>query len=188
MWRYWESAGVSLRVRRKRRTVLPSLTLLLVLWSIAAGACGEKQPELDLPVTDAGVVRTFDVVSRQHVEGRVDYEHTPPVGGDHSSAWQRCGFYSHFITPERGVHSMEHGAVWITYHPRLARHEVHRLRELAAADHVLVSRWNEGLSAPVVASAWGRQVRLRTANDAELHEFVREFAGGPQSPERGVPC
>ena len=175
-------------VRRKRRSVLPSLTLLLVLLPIAAGACGE-QPELDLRVTDAGVVRTFEVASREHVEGRVNYEHTPPVGGDHSSAWQRCGFYSHFIIPERGVHSMEHGAVWIAYHPRLARHEVDRLRELAGAeDHVLVSRWNESLPAPVVASAWGRQVRLQTSRDAELQEFIREFAGGPQSPERGVPC
>ncbi len=142
-----------------------------------------------MAVADAGVVREFEVSSRKHVTGTVRYEQTPPVGGDHSSAWQECGYYGQAITPERGVHSMEHGAVWITFRGDIGGDELRRLRDLAEShDHVLVSRWNDGLPAPVVASAWGRQVRLRTTTDPGLQAFVDSFAGGPQAPEQGVPC
>jgi hypothetical protein len=140
-------------------------------------------------VPDAGVIRTYEIPSRKHVNGSVHYDQTPPVGGDHSSAWQNCGYYAKTITPERGVHSMEHGAVWITFRPGIGRDEMRRLRQLAAThDHVLVSRWNDKLPAPVVASAWGRQVNLRSAADPELQGFVDMFAGGPQAPEQGIPC
>lgn len=177
------SRSVSTTWRRVLMLILP-----LVLSSAAVGCAGERE-ELDLTVADAGVVRTFEVRDRLHVEGSVHYEQTPPVGGNHSSAWQRCGFYSEFIAPERGVHSLEHGAVWITYHPQLPSREVRRLRQLAGEnDHVLVSRWDDTLAAPVVASAWGRQMRLLTATDPKLEEFIREFAGGRQAPEQGVPC
>ncbi len=161
----------------------------LVLVFVSATACGTEKAETDTPVADAGVVREFTVTSRNHVPGRVHYEQTPPVGGDHSSAWQECGYYGRTITPERGVHSMEHGAVWITFRSGIGRDEKSRLRKLAEGrDHVLVSQWNDTLPAPVVASAWGRQVKLRSAGDPELQQFVDMFAGGPQAPEKGVPC
>ncbi len=173
----------------QRHSVLRILMGLVVVSSFS-GACGGEQTEAEMPVTDdAGVVRSFEIASRRHVQGRVEYEHTPPVGGDHSSEWQRCGFYSDPIIPERGVHSMEHGAVWITYHPGLRGDDVSRLRRLTRGqDHVLVSRWSDDLPAPLVASAWGRQVSLRTPDDTELRQFIRDFAGGPQAPEQGVSC
>ncbi|MPZ29305.1 MAG: DUF3105 domain-containing protein, partial [Micromonosporaceae bacterium] len=42
--------------------------------------------------------------------------------------------------------------------------------------------------APVVASAWGKQLPLDSADDPRLKEFVRTFAQGPQTPEPGAPC
>ena len=168
------------------RTVLAFLFLML---SIIATGCGEQEGQEDLAVPDAGVVRTFEVASRKHLTGGFRYDQTPPVGGDHSSAWQECGYYERAISPERGVHSMEHGAVWITFRSGLGRDDMSRLRRLAESrDHVLVSRWNGELPAPLVASAWGRQVILRSAAARELQEFVDMYAGGSQAPEQGVPC
>ncbi len=170
-----------------RRAVL--LTLLVVAVTGFVVACGDEKEEVQVPVEDAGVVRTFEIASRKHVTGKVVYEHMPPVGGDHSSAWQECGYYDRLIVAERGVHSMEHGAVWITFRDGLGRDDRRRLRELAEGRrHVLVSRWDDKLPAPLVASAWGRQVKLRSAADPELQQFVDMFAGGPQAPEQGVPC
>jgi hypothetical protein len=39
-----------------------------------------------------------------------------------------------------------------------------------------------------VASAWGKQMRLHTFNEAALRSFIRSFAAGPQTPEPGAPC
>ena len=83
---------------------------------------------------------------------------------------------------------MEHGAVWITYRPDLAADQVSALRKLATDQtYVLVSPW-PGLPAPVVASAWGKQVRLESASDPRLREFLRQFRESPEAPEPGAAC
>ncbi len=44
------------------------------------------------------------------------------------------------------------------------------------------------LPVPVVASAWGRQLRLTGADDPRLVQFVRAYRLGQQAPEPGAPC
>ncbi|HXI17856.1 MAG TPA: DUF3105 domain-containing protein [Chloroflexota bacterium] len=133
-------------------------------------------------------VETFTVASANHTAGAVTYTQTPPVGGDHAPQWFNCGYYGVPVITEAAVHSMEHGAVWITYSPDLARDQVEILRRLGQSQrYVLVSPY-PGLTSPVVASAWGKQARMRSASDPALDRFVRDFAAGPQTPEPGAPC
>ncbi|MCA1692562.1 MAG: DUF3105 domain-containing protein, partial [Actinobacteria bacterium] len=110
----------------------------------------------------SNTVQTFPPPTARHVQGKVNYPQTPPVGGDHNAVWQNCGFYSGPIESERAVHSMEHGAVWVTYRPDLPRAQVDVLRQLARSRaYVLVSPWKDSsLPAPVVASAWAAQLKL----------------------------
>ena len=112
------------------------------------------------------------------------------MGGDHNPFWQNCGYYPNPIQSELGVHSLEHGAVWITYRPGLPANEVDALRQLAKSRaYVLVSPWaNDALPAPIVASAWGVQLRLTSTSDPALASFVATYAGGPQAPEPGARC
>jgi hypothetical protein len=144
----------------------------------------------DLPFGKPGLpeVKTFKVAERLHVDSPVAYEQIPPVGGPHAPLWQNCGFYDTPIANENGVHSLEHGAVWITYRSELGHTQITSLRELARSQpYVLVSPFG-GLPSPVVASAWGHQLYLDSASDRRLLEFVRAFRLGPQAPERGGPC
>lgn len=132
-------------------------------------------------------VRSFRVASHREVSGRVHYAQTPPVGGDHWSDWQNSGFYDTSVEPERAVHSMEHGAIWITYRPDLPRDEADQLRAIAAQrDDVIVSPF-PGLPAPVVASAWARQLRLASARDPRLVDFIETFWLGAQAPDAEEP-
>jgi len=131
--------------------------------------------------------QSFDVEDRTHFEGALEYEQDPPVGGNHNPVWQNCGFYNDPVASENAVHSLEHGAVWITFAPDVAADEMEALRELAQTPLVLVSPY-PGLDSNVVASAWGVQLRLDSAFDPRLAEFVDWFAGGPQSPEPGAAC
>jgi hypothetical protein len=43
--------------------------------------------------TGAGVTR-YPGVSGEHVNGPIEYEQGPPVGGDHNATRQNCGFYA----------------------------------------------------------------------------------------------
>jgi Protein of unknown function (DUF3105) len=134
-------------------------------------------------------IRTYDVgPAGQHTEGDVDYDQSPPVGGPHNPVWQNCGFYAEPIRDENAVHSLEHGAVWITYSPNLPQEQVQSLREIAQSNtYVLVSPY-PGLQSPVVASAWGKQLTLESAEDPNLERFVRAFSQGSQTPEPGAAC
>jgi Protein of unknown function (DUF3105) len=110
------------------------------------------------------------------------------VGGNHAPIWQNCGFYGATILSENAVHSLEHGAVWITYQPELPADQVAALRQLAKRQsHLLVSQFVD-LPTPVVVSAWGRQLRLDSVDDPRLEQFVRAFRSGAQAPEPGRPC
>lgn len=133
-------------------------------------------------------LQTFDDLTNMHVDRPVDYDPFPPVGGDHLSAWQNCGFYDAPIITEAGVHSLEHGAVWVTYDPDLPAEQVERLRRLAEVNPYLLVSPVRGLPGPVVASAWGVQVRLRSADDVRLEAFLLAYLQGPQNPEPGAPC
>jgi hypothetical protein len=90
------------------------------------------------------------------------------------------------IANENAVHSLEHGAVRITYMPDLPQEQVDRLRAMAREDGYLIVSPYPGLLAPVVASAWGLQLRLDSAESPGLEQFIRAFRQGPQTPEPGA--
>jgi pSer/pThr/pTyr-binding forkhead associated (FHA) protein len=164
------------------------LSLAVVALVVVVATRGNGKPygkgDADAP---PGTKR-FEVDSRDHVVTPVSYPQTPPVGGDHHPVPQSCTFYDDPIPPEQGVHSLEHGAVWITFRPSLPSAQLDVLEELAEGDdHVLVSAF-ESLPTPVVASAWGRQLRLEDARDPRLESFVGAFRQGPTAPERTNPC
>jgi hypothetical protein len=134
-------------------------------------------------------VQTYDVgPAGKHTEANVNYKQNPPVGGPHNPVWQNCGYYDQPVHDENAVHSLEHGAVWITYSPNLPQDQVEHLRDIAENEtYVLVSP-RDDLPSPVVASAWGKQLRLDDAEDPDLERFIGAYEQGPQTPEKGAVC
>lgn len=170
---------------RRTRIVLVAGVSAAVL--VIAGAVGfavwrdtSNRPSLD-------AVRTFSNITANHVTTPVTYAQTPPVGGDHNPVWLNCGVYDKAVPNELAVHSLEHGAVWVTYRPDLPADQVRTLTSSVPDTYMVVSPM-EGLKAPVVASAWGHQIELTGVSDPRLAEFVKEYRNGPQTPEPGAAC
>ena len=110
------------------------------------------------------------------------------MGGIHNPAWQNCGVYTQQIANENGVHSLEHGAIWITYQPGLPAAEVEKLQTLTRQSGYRLLSPYPGLPGPIVASAWGYQLQLEQADDSRLLQFIRSFEQSPRVPEPGAPC
>ena len=132
-----------------------------------------------------------------HVPGPVAYSVTPPVGGDHNATWLDCGVYDRPVPPERTVHDLEHGAVWITYRPSLPARQVAELRAFEARQSFVGSTGSRyvdlspfpGLSSPIVISSWGFQLQVTSPGDPRLQRFVDAFRVSPTySPEYGGEC
>jgi len=107
-------------------------------------------------------VTSFKNLSRDHTKDEpVNYSQTPPVGGLHDPAWQNCGFYSKPVRNENAVHSLEQGAVWITYRPNLPGGQVETLRDMAEGQtHILVSPYPD-LPFPVGGLGVGQAAQAR---------------------------
>jgi hypothetical protein len=132
-------------------------------------------------------VETFPATTNRSVEGDVEYPRKPPTNGDHAPLWQNCGFYEKPIRDENAVHSLDHGAVWITYREELPEEQLDVLRRLARERYVLVSPY-PGQPAPVIATAWRNQLGLESADDPRLRRFVDQFRVSETAPLSGNGC
>lgn len=138
-----------------------------------------------------GLVVQSDL-SRNHASRgeHIDYPDAaahPPLGGNHAAIWMNCQAYSAPIPTENAVHSLEHGAVWITYQPTLAAADAQALDALATpGTKVLVSPREQ--ESPVILTAWGRQLRMTALDLPVVQRFVQTYVNGPQDPEPGASC
>ena len=171
---------------KDRRTRLILITSVATVILLIAGIVGftvwrdvSTRPSLD-------AVEEF-TVTRDHTTEPVTYEQTPPVGGDHHPTWLNCGVYTEPVPNELAVHSLEHGAVWVTYRSDLPADQVEALTDAVPDTYIVVSPVDD-LRSPVVASAWGVQLALTGVDDPRLEEFITEYRQGPQTPEPGASC
>jgi Protein of unknown function (DUF3105) len=173
------------RVRRRRLIGIGSGAAVLVVlaltisWAVAHTTVQTSAP--------AALV-TYPGLARDHVTGSVTYQQTPPAGGPHALVWQNCGIYTSPVPNENAVHSLEHGAIWITYQPDLPANQVSDLRaDVTGQPYGLLSPY-PGLPAPVVATVWGVQLKLQSATDPQLKTFINQYADASKAPEPRGEC
>ena len=121
----------------------------------------EKDPEL--------------VKGSNHKAGPLTYTITPPVAGPHNPNWQNCmgNVYDAPIANEHAVHSLEHGAVWVTYKQGLAADQVAKLTEKVQGKEKMLMSPVAGLDKNVSLQAWGYQLKVDSADDARIDEFIK---------------
>ncbi len=148
----------------------------------------EDIPTGEHPEGIEGVV-AVPVINADHVRYDVDYPTAPPAGGPHLGAWLNCGFYTVPVLDELAVHSLEHGAVWVTYRSDVAAGGLDELAARSADEpHLLVSPY-EGQDSPVVLTAWARQLSLESLDDSRFERFLEVYlVNGPTTPEPGAAC
>ncbi len=140
------------------------------------------EPQID------GVVQ-FPRPARGHDDTLVfDGAELPPAGGQHYNIWQNCGIYQEPIQAGNALHSMEHGAVWITYQPDLPADEVATLEEIGRSQTFLLVSPYPGQRSPVALTAWGIQLEVDSANDGRIERFIERYRLGSQTPELGGAC
>lgn len=139
------------------------------------------------PEPIAGVV-DHEHQERDHVDHEVEAGDLPPVGGIHNPQWQNCGIYDQPVSIENAVHSLEHGAAWLTYHPDLPQEDVQALRDQVRGESYVLMSPYPGLRSPVVLTAWEVQLELDSVDDERIADFVERYQQGPTTPEPNATC
>lgn len=159
---------------------------------MAALLAGCSEPQPTTTPSDEGIagVQTFGDLTREHTEDPVSYPQSPPVGGDHNPQWLDCTgtVYTEPVPNENAVHSLEHGAVWITHDGSLSDEQVAALAErVEGQPYTFMSPYPDQES-PIMLTAWGVQLAVDDENDPQIAEFLAAYRQGPQTPEPGATC
>lgn len=128
---------------------------------------------------------------RNHVTGVVKYNASPPVGGNHAPVWADCTgtVYSTPIAAANAMHSLEHGAVWITYRPGLPQTQVAEIARLVTGQNYTFMSPYLGLKTPISVQSWGYQLPVNSAADPRLAQFIGTLRTNPKTtPEPGASC
>ncbi len=159
---------------------------LLVLFGIGYGVYNwiTTRDENRLPEG----VAVYNYTGGDHSDGEVAYTESPPVGGTHNPVWQTCQFYDGKVANENVVHSLEHGAVWITYTSDISESDKEKLESWTGDRSYLIVSEYDDQDSPFVFTAWNNQLALDSLSDVRATQFMNYFIQGPQTPERGASC
>ena len=167
----------------------------VLLAGVGLVGCSSSSPAADAPQpsgSSGGIagVKTYTDLTRNHTTADVTYPQTPPVGGDHDPDWIDCTgqVYTQPLRNENAVHSLEHGAVWLTYNSDVSSKDVATLaKQVDGRQYSFMSPYPDQ-PAPIMLTAWGLQLSVDSATDPRIDEFLSTYAQGPQTPEPNAPC
>ncbi|MFJ5925745.1 DUF3105 domain-containing protein [Kitasatospora sp. NPDC092948] len=191
-----ELRAVEQRRERRNKILTIGASTVLVLAMIGGGSWlaldakhkkDEKAAAASAPIEG---IKTWDKLSRNHVQTEVKYDQTPPVGGDHNPVWATCmgNVYDQPVKNENAVHSLEHGAVWVTYNAKATPDDIKTLSEkVKATPYSLMSPYPDE-QGTITLSAWGTQLVVDSAQDPRIEKFFTKYVQGPQTQEPGASC
>ncbi|MFF6829848.1 DUF3105 domain-containing protein [Streptomyces longwoodensis] len=181
------------QARERRNRIITIVASTAILAGLVGGGwylidrANEKEQAEAAPVVGE---KTWSKLGRTHVNTKVNYPMTPSVGGNHAPVWQDCNgdVYTTEIQNENAVHSLEHGAVWVTYNGKASETDVKALAvKVRKTPYTLMSPLKKQ-SSPITLTAWGHQLNVTEESDPRVAEFLDKYVQGKQTPEPGATC
>lgn len=139
------------------------------------------------------------VAQQEHVDTSASWDGTnpvydlkPPAGGNHLAVWQTCtgSVYDGPIVDGNAVHSMEHGAVWLTFDPELVQQgDIDALAQvISARDYSLMSPY-PGQGVAVSLQSWGNRFQTDDPADPMIDEYLDTYILNERfNPEAMATC
>lgn len=125
-----------------------------------------------------------------HIEQGSDhppYSSNPPTSGPHWATPEECKIYTSEVPDEAVLHSLEHGAVWVTYKDKDNKELVSKLTDLIKGESgKLILSPRSKNDSPIALASWGRLMKLGSFDGEKIAEFIS--ANKNQSPEPFASC
>lgn len=96
--------------------------------------------------------------------------------------------YKNELPEVNAVHSLEHGAVWVTYNEKADKADVDKLAGTVAKTPYTLMSPDKAQAGTIMLSAWGKQLTVDKADDPRVAQFFTKYVQGPQTPEPGAAC
>lgn len=162
------------------------IILVSGIWLLTAQGSNE-QAKLSKPLMGDEIPD----LGRGHVADstQLQFNSNPPTSGQHYAKWTTRGIYDKPQPDGNLVHSLEHGAVILSYKSDLSKEDVEKLKSVfssaSVSKKIMVPRDN--LDLPVALTSWGRLLKLQTidaTSEAKIKEFME--TNEDRGPEKGA--
>uniref|UniRef100_A0A224XT77 Putative conserved secreted protein n=1 Tax=Panstrongylus lignarius TaxID=156445 RepID=A0A224XT77_9HEMI len=121
------------------------------------------------------------------MDQEIVYSSDLPTFGPHRAAWPRYGEYK-FLPRQRWIHSLEHGAVVMLYHPCAHPFAVKQIKDIVRSclyRHIITPYTLLPHNRPIALLTWGWSVLLTDVDEELIVKFIREHAlRGPEAISR----
>ncbi len=153
-----EKESTKAPVRAPRRSMRGALWLPVVL--LLLGALGWWFYTLVAAQIPDGKDMSIMVegLGQEHIplgSPRPAYNSNPPTSGPHFEVPAHIGFYDVALPDEQLVHNLEHGDIWIAYHPRIGSSTALLLKEFLDGQKVIITP-RESNEFDISLAAWER--------------------------------
>jgi len=114
---------------------------------------------------------------------QIEYDDAIPLYGPHRPLWPVYGEYK-YLPKQRWLHSLEHGAIVMLYHPCANPLEVERLKNLVSKclwRHVITPYSYLDEERPLALLSWGCRLTMSYVNPTVVSRFIKTKAlRGPE--------
>ena len=123
---------------------------------------------------------------REHIDSgsqHPPYSSNPPTSGPHWGNPQPCSVYDEPVPDEAVIHSLEHGAIWITYRDQKDSNLASSLKDTVERDSqkVILSPRPTNESEIALVS-WGRLLKLEAFDDGQISSFIKSNKNNAPEP------
>lgn len=135
----------------------------------------------------------YPAQSREHIpkgsSAPEAYNSNPPSGGWHYPVTAKKKFYDEPVADGYIIHNMEHGDVWIAYHPRVSDEAKKELKKFAFAKIIITPRKTNDMDIALVA--WERVDKFNLDGgpfpESRIRDFIKRYRGkGPEKIPAGA--
>ncbi len=147
---------------------------------------------MSLAPEGADMSTTYPDQGRVHIavgSAHEPYNSNPPTSGSHYEEWAAEKFYDKAIPDEHLVHNLEHGDIWISYHPRIPGSVKEELRQFADSKVVITLR--EANDHDIALAAWARldafNLEGGVLDASRVEDFIKRYKNrGPEKVMSGI--
>lgn len=127
----------------------------------------------------------ISIQGREHIPvgaPHPEYNSNPPTSGSHYDQPENFGVYQEELRDETAVHNLEHGGIWISYHPDIDEKIKEKIEDIGEkySGSVVVSPRSANDS-PIALASWGRLEKLSSFDEDRIIEFIKRNKN--KSPE-----
>lgn len=156
------------------------IVLALAGWGLTKAAQSTAPEGPDLSVFYPAQNREHIGVGAAHGE----YVSNPPSSGWHYELTAKKQFYDEPVPDEYLLHNLEHGDVWIAYHPRISQEVKDELKKFAFAKINITPR--EANDTDIALVAWERVDKFDLDGaplpESRIRDFIKRYRN--KGPER----